>query len=115
MIRDVTQGMLEALGHDLELACHGEEAIGKYQGAFVSDNPFDLVLLDLDLTIKGGMGGEETLRHLLSIDPEALAIVSSGYSNNTSMVNHLSYGFKACLKKPYCLEDLRDALNAFLI
>ena len=39
--------------------------------------PFDLLLLDL--TLPGGMGGQAVLKEILSIDPDAKAIVSSGF------------------------------------
>jgi DNA-binding NtrC family response regulator len=36
----------------------------------------------LDLTIKGGMGGQETIKQAQGIDPSVKAIVSSGYADN---------------------------------
>ena len=32
----------------------------------------------MDLTIPGGMGGEEIIKELLKIDPDVAAIVASG-------------------------------------
>jgi two-component system cell cycle sensor histidine kinase/response regulator CckA len=70
---------------------------------------FDAVILDL--TVKGGMGGEETLKRLLEIDPGVLAVVSSGYSGNAVVANYREHGFATFLNKPYKLEALRDCLN----
>ena len=39
----------------------------------------------LDLTIPGGMDCKETLAELLKIDPDIIAIASSGYSNDPVM------------------------------
>jgi two-component system, cell cycle sensor histidine kinase and response regulator CckA len=68
----------------------------------------------LDLTLRGGMGGRETIERLLSIDPDVKAVVSSGYSEDALVSNYQNYGFKASLTKPYKLQDLRDTLNDLL-
>jgi two-component system, cell cycle sensor histidine kinase and response regulator CckA len=112
VIRIVTGDMLKELGHTVELAAHGAEAIEKYRSAMRSEKPFDAVILDL--TIRSGMGGAETAEKLLEIDPEVMAIVSSGYSDDAVTAIYQEKGFKAILKKPYNLEELRAVLNALL-
>jgi nitrogen-specific signal transduction histidine kinase/ActR/RegA family two-component response regulator len=109
MIRDLARIMVETLGHEIELACHGEEAIEKYRGALMSENPFDLVILDL--TIKGGMGGQETIRQLQEIDPNVKAVVSSGYSDDPVVSEYHNYGFQGMLNKPYTIQELEKCLN----
>jgi len=112
MIRNVGRNMLEALGHDIVLAAHGEDAIGKFEGAMAAGQPFDFVILDL--TIKGGMGGEETLRHLKDLDPAVKAVVSSGYADDPIVSDHAAHGFTFMLKKPYSIRELKACLNALL-
>jgi DNA-binding NtrC family response regulator len=68
----------------------------------------------LDLTIRGGMGGVEAFQQLLKIDPHVKAVVSSGYSDDATIANHMSQGFKASLKKPYDVSALREVLNKVL-
>ena len=70
--------------------------------------PYDTVIMDL--TIPGGMGGEETLDLLLEIDPEARAIVSSGYSNDAILADYQRRGFRGVLPKPYRLDELSEVL-----
>ena len=60
----------------------------------------------MDLTIPGGMGGGEAIQHLVKLDPEVVAIVSSGYSNDPVMSNFEQHGFKGVVAKPYRLEEL---------
>ncbi len=112
MIRDIAGKMIEVLGHEVGFAEHGEEAIGKYKAAMESGNPFDVVILDL--TIRGGMGGRETIERLLAVDPKIRAIVSTGFSDDTVLSDHRNYGFSARLTKPYKLQELSDTLNKLL-
>jgi len=82
----------------------GKQGIGKYEKAMKTGKPYDIVLMDL--TIPGGMGGEEAVRGLLNIDPAAKVIVFSGYSHSSVMAEHSKYGFSGRLVKPFRVEDL---------
>ncbi|MDA8079957.1 MAG: ATP-binding protein [Nitrospiraceae bacterium] len=112
MIRSVAAEMIEALGHEAETARDGLEAIDKYLAAKKSGRPFDVVILDL--TVKGGLGGEETIGKLRALDPSVVAVVSSGYADNPVVADHRAYGFSALLSKPYEIDSLRDSLNTLL-
>jgi PAS domain S-box-containing protein len=112
VIRNISCELLDALGHDVEVVEHGQAALDKYQSAIAAGRPFDIVILDL--TIRGGMGGVETIQKLLKINPKIKAIVSSGYSDDETTTNYFSQGFKASLKKPYEVDALRDVINTML-
>jgi len=112
MIRNVGRNMVDALGHELVLASHGDEAVDRYREAMTAGRPFDLVILDL--TVKAGMGGEETLRRLLKIDPKVTAVVSSGYSDDPILSDYQAFGFSALLNKPYSIRDLKECLDKHL-
>jgi CheY-like chemotaxis protein len=107
-ILDVAGELLRALGHDVVLAADGSEALEKYTAARESGAPFTAVILDL--TIRGGMGGEETIHRIRQLDPDVRAVVSSGYSDNAVISNYAEHGFCAFLRKPYHLDELRDIL-----
>jgi two-component system, cell cycle sensor histidine kinase and response regulator CckA len=66
--------------------------------------PFDLFISDL--TIPGGMGGQETIKRLLEIDPDIRAIVSSGYANDPVTSRFEEYGFSGMIAKPYEIDAL---------
>jgi PAS domain S-box-containing protein len=112
MIRDISGAMIKVAGHEVDLAEDGKTAIEKYRAARDSGHPFDVVILDL--TVRGGMGGKETVERLRSIDPGVKAIVSSGYSDDAVVSDYRKYGFLARLIKPYKQKELRDALIALL-
>ena len=77
-----------------------------------SNKPFGAVILDL--TIRGGMGGEETIKRLTELDPGVVAILSSGYTGDPVVSNYMDEGFKAGLSKPYEIEELSNMLNRIL-
>ncbi len=109
MILELSKQMLEYLGHEVVVCREGESALKKYEQAMQEQSPFDVVIMDL--TIPGGMGGEKAIRKLLKLDPGAKAIVSSGYSNDKVISNHMKHGFKTVIVKPYQIEDLDKAIQ----
>jgi len=108
IVQEMAVSLFEVLGHDIEIAIDGEDAIKKYVRAKNKNKLFDVVIMDL--TIPGGMGGKDAVKKLLEIDPFAKAIVSSGYSNDPVMANYKKYGFSACLNKPYRLTEMKEIL-----
>jgi two-component system cell cycle sensor histidine kinase/response regulator CckA len=111
-VREVARGMLETLGYSVTLAKDGTEAIELYQAAMASGVPFDSVLMDL--TIPGGMGGQEAIKRFQEIDPNVRAIVCSGYSNDTILANYQRFGFRAVIPKPYKLKQLSGTISDVL-
>ena len=112
MIINMAGRILARLGYESAFARNGSEAVALYEEALKTEQPFDAVVLDL--TVRGGMGGEEAMRHLLEIDPQAKVIVSSGYSDSPVMQNYKQYGFSAATGKPYSLIELSQALDRVL-
>jgi len=108
-IRDMAREMLTLLGYDVDTAKDGEEAIELYHLAKDSDDPYTAVILDL--TVPGGMGGQETILKLVEMDPKVKAIVSSGYSNDPIMSDHKKYGFSGVVPKPYTAGELSQILD----
>jgi len=112
IVRNIAGVMIRSLGHEVELAINGEEAVAKYREAEKTGRPFDIVIMDL--TVRGGMGGEEAINELLQIDPDIKAIVSSGYTVSSAISEYRKIGFRACLTKPYDMVSLNAALNSLL-
>ena len=104
--------MLDTIGYKVTVSANGAEAIELYKAAQIAGNPFDVVLLDL--TIPGGMGGRDTVKELIAIDPAVRAIVASGYSNDPVLAEFKKFGFKGAIIKPFDTEKLQEALNEVL-
>lgn len=113
MVRKVIGMMLESFGWNFTLSKNGDEALELYKKSTESGNPFDAVILDL--TIVGGMGGEETIKRLLEIDPNVKAIISSGYSGDSAITDYKKLGFKGAIAKPYKMKELRNLLRTVII
>ncbi len=104
MIRTLVVRILSRKGYEVVEATDGSEAIKLYQEAGKSNKPIDLVIMDL--TIPGGMGGADTIGKILELDPQARAMISSGYANDPVMANYQKYGFMAALSKPFQIREL---------
>lgn len=109
MLRNMVQDMLTLFGHKVTVTADGREAVEAFKNA---DPPIDLIILDL--TIPGGMGGEKTVREILSIDSDAKVIVASGYSNDPIMASYEDYGFSAAVIKPFQMQELADLIGRVL-
>ncbi|WP_162532264.1 ATP-binding protein [Candidatus Scalindua japonica] len=107
-LRDVTGKLLMNIGYEVKLAREGKEAINMYKEAKGSGTPFNAVILDL--TIRGGMGGKETIKKLIEFDPQVKAIVLSGYSEDQITSKFRKYGFMSIVKKPYEVWELNKIL-----
>ncbi|HIJ59863.1 MAG TPA: response regulator, partial [Nitrospirae bacterium] len=106
-VTDVIVAMIESLGYNCISVSNGEEAISVYQSAVDDNKPFDIVIMDM--TIQGGMGGEETIRKLKEIAPQVKAILSSGYDIDNETLKEL--GFIGFIKKPFKIDDLKLILE----
>ncbi len=109
MVRAVVGEMLKMVGHDVECAKDGEEAIELFRKAKEAENPFSAVIVDLN--VPNGMGGRETVEQLRKIDSNVKAVVSSGYPDDPIMTNFREYGFLAVISKPFRVSELSDALR----
>ena len=110
VIRELLLQELSDAGYEVELTKDGAEAIEQYAKAKKSGQPFDAVIMDV--TIPGGTGGKEAIKQLLEIDPEVEVIVSSGYANDSIIVDFRDYGFRAAIAKPYKITELEKTLHS---
>ncbi len=108
----LTARMLESLEYKFDVAHKGEEAIALYSRYLNVGRPYDAVIVDL--TIIGGLGGEETFRRLRELDRDARVIVSSGYDSEEMARQYLDMGFCGYLTKPYRTADLGRVLKTVL-
>jgi two-component system, cell cycle sensor histidine kinase and response regulator CckA len=101
--------LLEEVGYEVTTTFSGEAAIVAYQEALTAATPFNCVIVDL--TVRGGMGGDEAMARILEIDPAARAIVASGYSTSSVMSRYREHGFRAVVVKPYQIPELLGTIK----
>lgn len=108
-LAEATAVMLGHIGWQAEISSDGREAIELFVHGKERGRPFDAVILDIN--IPGGMGGGDTIKHLLEIDPGIKAIVSSGQCNHPFINEFRKYGFSGALSKPFGIRDLNEELQ----
>jgi CheY-like chemotaxis protein len=109
-IRSYGTSLLNHLGYSVETVSDGEEAISLFTERKNVGQPFDVVVLDIN--IPKGSGGEYTIKRLLDVDPDIKAVVSSGDMESHLMRDYKKYGFSAALPKPYSTGKLREVMEA---
>lgn len=111
-ITDILRIWLTRRGYDPVITYDGAAAVQAYREAMIQHRPFDIVFLDL--IVPGGMGGEEAMRDLLTLDRAVRAIVCSGYSTDPVMASYWEYGLVGILPKPFQLTAMEELILATL-
>ena len=112
MLLEMTKSQLVSMGYEVMTSANAQEAISLFSQAHKTHNPFHIAILDL--TIKGGTGGKDTLKELQLIDPEVKAVACSGYSEDPVIANFKEYGFRGAFTKPFSKAKLNDLLTKIL-
>ncbi len=105
-------GMLGSIDYKYDTARNGEEAIALYRRYQNLGRPYDAIILDL--TVVGGLGGEDTFRELQTMDPDVCAIACTGYDSEEMAAELLALGFRGYLAKPFRVADLGRSLKKAL-
>ena len=101
--REILRKMLEKLGHRVDIAHDGREAV-----AAVSKNGYDVVLMDLQMPILDGFGAIEAIRRLAQTQPPIIAITAGLTDSERARCN--AQGANEILLKPTAAADLSAAL-----
>jgi CheY-like chemotaxis protein len=101
--------MLDRLGYVGETVTTGEQVLKRVAEAREAGQPFAAVILDL--TVKDGMGGLDTVRELRKQDPSVHAIMASGAARDAVLSRYAEQGFNDVLPKPFRMQDVADCLQ----
>jgi PAS domain S-box-containing protein len=105
LIRDILPPMIEQLGHRVEIASSGLEALRRLDAGL----EVDLVILDHNMP---GMTGAETLPRLFQLRPTVRVLISTGFLDTDLKILLADFPAVATLQKPFSLDELRMALQA---
>ena len=111
-IWDVLRPVLRRMDCDVDFAPDGETAIRLYRQVMETETPYALLILDL--TVRGGMGATEVIRHLQALDPHVRAAVFSGYGTSPVFTDFRRFGFVGALQKPIQVETFRTFVEKLL-
>jgi len=100
---------LEKTGQNYVCTVDGVDTVREYEAAMKRGEKFDIVITDL--TIPGGLGGEQAMARILAMDPDARGIVSTGYSDVPVLADKNTYGFRSALLKPFTFNDFTKAIK----
>ncbi|GAB4526022.1 MAG: hypothetical protein Fur0018_11060 [Anaerolineales bacterium] len=111
--RMILERMMEGFGCISTVVSSGEEAVSALRQAILQGNPFDAVLLDMQMP---GMDGEQTLlaikRDLQTRDTPVIILTSMGQRGDAARLRE--QGVAGYLLKPVRQQQLFDALATVL-
>jgi PAS domain S-box-containing protein len=107
--RDIVTSMVQGMGYSVLAAADGQEAIQVFTESLVKGKKVDWVLLDL--TIPGGMGGQETAKVLRNLSPDLKICATSGYADDPVMAVPREFGFDGSIRKPFRKAELSELMN----
>ncbi|MEZ4656236.1 MAG: cache domain-containing protein [Caldilineaceae bacterium] len=106
-IRDMVCEALETQGMNVLSAANGQEAVDIFQTHHQSIN---VTLLDMRMPV---MGGNEAIRLIKQIDPNAKVILMSGYTETDAPSQILNQPTVQFLQKPYTIDQLLQRIQRF--
>ena len=106
------QRMLQRLGYECDVCRDGDEVMRHYEDAMRAGRPYDAVILDL--TIPGNRGGVHVLPLLRQLDPQVVAIVTSGYADDDVLARYELHGFRGRIQKPIDMASMSAELARVL-
>jgi len=111
MIRTTTAQLLNHLGYKAVAVPDGDSGLAAVRDSAAKGERFVAALLDL--TFPGKRNGYDIIAELKQVDPQIVAIASSG-TNTEFPVGDGTSGFDATLEKPYTMQQLNDLLSRML-
>jgi PAS domain S-box-containing protein len=103
-VAEVAAGMLEQLGHEVQVANNAQSAIRRLE----TGESFDLVFSDI--VMAGEMDGVALARRLREDAPDLPVLLATGYSQAAERIGDEF----SILRKPYNMKDLGQAVTAVL-
>jgi CheY-like chemotaxis protein len=101
---DIISSVLNRLGYKTASVTSGEKAI-----EHIRENNVDLVLLDM--VLKPGINGYQTLKNILAINPQQKTVITSGQLNHPDRDKTRRMGVSQYLAKPVSLSLLARTIQ----
>ena len=112
IIVNLLRDTLALAGYTAVCAASADEAMDLFERETQSGETFAAAILDL--TIPGSRGGIDVANALRAEAPSLPIFISSGYADSPAMSAPESYGFTACIEKPFSVADIMNILSRHL-
>jgi CheY-like chemotaxis protein len=109
MILYILERMLKKLNFTVYSAPSGRELVNKYKELKSKGIPVDFLILDI--YVPGELNGQETLNEIRLIDPDIMAVATTGYTDDNIISDPEKHGFQTVLPKPYSRMDLNEVIH----
>jgi PAS domain S-box-containing protein len=112
ILRETLTEILKSIGYKVIAVDKGEKIIEYFKTNKNAKKEISAMIFDL--TIQGGMGGKETIEHIIKMDIKLPVFVASGYAVDPIMANPNKFGFTDSIKKPFKIANLAQMLSKHL-
>lgn len=107
VVRQMAQSALERLGYSVITAVNGKEGLDLFRA---NPGAVDVVLLDMTMPV---MSGEETLKRIRSVRPDATVLAMSGFDEREAK-QRFGDGIAGFVQKPFTAAKLGAKIAAAL-
>ncbi|XXQ35028.1 Histidine kinase [Plasmodiophora brassicae] len=109
--RMILQRILQKLGHSVEIATDGAQAVEKLKGA----DPFDMVFMDCQMPIMDGYEATKVIRTQIP-HRQALPIIAlTASAIKGDRERCIRVGMNEYLTKPICIDKLKQMISEFVL
>jgi PAS domain S-box-containing protein len=98
--------MLERLGYRADVAANGFEVL-----AALERQPYDLILMDIQMPEMDGLESTERIRRKFKDKPPVRILAMTAYAFQTDLERCISAGMDGCITKPIRLDALIEVLG----
>ncbi len=110
--RGAAKEILSAMGYRVETVASGQEAIARFEAGQEARADFDLIIIDLILgTVLDGI---DVYERILKHCPKQRAIIASGFTEYSRIIEGRRLGLRRYIQKPYQADTLGQAVRAEL-
>ncbi|MEM0968757.1 MAG: ATP-binding protein, partial [Verrucomicrobiota bacterium] len=105
MNQKIVKMMMAKLGYKCDIANNGREGVEA-----VSKGGVDLILMDLQMPVLGGIDATREIRANFDLDHQPVIIAMTGYSLSGVREACMEAGMNDFLSKPVSIDDLRNSI-----
>jgi signal transduction histidine kinase/DNA-binding LacI/PurR family transcriptional regulator/CheY-like chemotaxis protein len=113
-VRKILQAFTRNLGGSADIYEDGAAAVAAFEKRMKSGQRYDLMIFDM--TVPGGMGGPEAIGRIKRLDPTAVGLLMSGYSEIPEAYPPVGAESRSgqILAKPFTFEEFQMAIHQAL-